>query len=183
MKNRILVFLLLAILTLSLLCSCKKEHTHDFSGDFSTDDTYHWHQCECGEKDGYEQHSWNSGVVTVKPTVESEGERTYTCSVCRGKKTEVIEKLGQNHTHVYDIIGSDENNHWNECVCGEKSEQTAHTWDEGKITLYPTVEEEGIRTFTCTVCEYERNESIEKIDPDHTHAFNTPAQDARVLPT
>lgn len=38
-------------------------------------------------------HSWDSGIVTIGATYESEGERTYTCTVCGATKTEVIPKL------------------------------------------------------------------------------------------
>lgn len=38
-------------------------------------------------------HVWDKGVVTVKPTTEAQGERTYTCKVCGATRTEVIPKL------------------------------------------------------------------------------------------
>ena len=177
MKNRILALLLLALLAVSLLVSCNTKHTHSFSSAYSSDDIYHWHQCECGEKSGYEQHVWNSGVVTLKPTATTDGERTFTCSICRAQKVEVIEKLGADHTHAYTIIGSDASNHWNECSCGEKQDITAHIWNNGEITTYPTVDAEGVKTFTCTVCEYEKTEKVDKLDPDHSHAYDTKKND------
>ncbi len=36
---------------------------------------------------------WDEGVVTKAPTTETEGIKTYTCTVCGETKTEVIEKL------------------------------------------------------------------------------------------
>ncbi len=38
-------------------------------------------------------HSWNNGIVTTAPTLESEGVRTFTCDVCGEEKTESIPKL------------------------------------------------------------------------------------------
>jgi hypothetical protein len=38
-------------------------------------------------------HRWDDGVVTKEATTEAEGEKTYTCTVCGEKKTEVIPKL------------------------------------------------------------------------------------------
>ncbi len=38
-------------------------------------------------------HNFGSGVVTVQPTYTSNGEKTYTCSVCMETKTEVIPML------------------------------------------------------------------------------------------
>ena len=39
------------------------------------------------------EHTWDDGVVTTEPTVDSEGVKTYTCSVCGETKTEAIAKL------------------------------------------------------------------------------------------
>ncbi len=38
-------------------------------------------------------HKWNGGVITTQPTVEETGIKTYTCTVCGEKKTEVVPKL------------------------------------------------------------------------------------------
>ena len=38
-------------------------------------------------------HNWNNGVVTLEPTTEAEGVRTYTCSLCGNTRTETIAKL------------------------------------------------------------------------------------------
>ncbi len=40
------------------------------------------------------EHSYDDGVVTIEPTEQSEGEKTYTCTSCGAIKTEVIAKLG-----------------------------------------------------------------------------------------
>ena len=151
MKYRVLIILL--ILVVSLLCSCDPSHTHTFASEYSVDETYHWHQCECGEKEGYAEHSWNKGVVTTHPTTESEGVKTYTCTVCRYKKSEPIEKLTESHKHSYDVIYHDEYIHGYECVCGDKGKTYEHTWDEGVITTPATDVEMGIMTFTCTNCD------------------------------
>lgn len=39
----------------------------------------------------------------------------------------------------------------------------AHTWDEGVVTLEPKVDEDGERTFTCTVCGETKREVIQGI--------------------
>ena len=171
MKIRFLVLLL--VLVVSLLCSCQPKHTHSFSDTYSGDDVYHWFECDCGEKDGYEQHAWNNGSVTKQPTVEEEGERTFTCTVCRATKVAKIDKLSPDHTHEYSIVNYDDTHHWNECECGEKGAKALHSFDEGKITTHPTTESEGERTFECTGCEYKKTEKVNKLDPDHTHSFNT----------
>ncbi len=167
MKYRILILLL--VILVSVFCSCdkifnKNDHTHDFSDTFSHDDTHHWYECGgCEEKDGYEQHSWNKGVVTLQPTIESEGERIFTCSVCRAQKTQKIDKLTEDHLHTYDILNSDDNHHWYECVCGEKDSSAEHKWDDGVITTNPTEDSDGVKTYTCTVCARKYTEAVSKV--------------------
>ena len=55
-------------------------------------------------------------------------------------------------------------------ICGLCSyEETAeHRWNEGEGTKAPSCKEEGIRTFTCTVCGGTKTESIEKT-ADHLY--------------
>ena len=89
MKIKILVALLMA--TVMILCSCvglepQPEHTHSFEDTYSNDATHHWYACECGEKDGLEEHAWNDGVITIIPTADSDGIKTFTCMEC-GKKS------------------------------------------------------------------------------------------------
>lgn len=91
MKFRILLVLL--VLVLALLCSCSwgtpdtPEHTHTFDDTYTNNDTHHWYKCECGEKDGLAEHAWNNGVVTIIPTVDSDGVKTFTCMECGRKKS------------------------------------------------------------------------------------------------
>ena len=60
-------------------------------------------------------------------------------------------------------------------VCGETVKKgsvikaTGHKWDAGKVTMEPTEAEEGITTFTCTVCGETRTEPIPKLT--HTHNY------------
>lgn len=39
------------------------------------------------------EHAWDNGVVTKEPTTSNEGEKTYTCTVCKTTKSDVIPKL------------------------------------------------------------------------------------------
>ena len=62
------------------------EHTlvtdHDADG--------HWQKCTvCLQKFNESAHEWDGGVVTTKPTLTSEGEKTYTC-VCGETKVEKL---------------------------------------------------------------------------------------------
>ncbi len=62
-------------------------------------------------------------------------------------------------------------------VCGHDSnhvETADHSWDEGKITKEATEDETGLKTWTCTVCNATKTETIDKLS--HTHVMqHTPA--------
>lgn len=38
-------------------------------------------------------HNWGVGVITTEPTTDAEGVKTYTCSICGAKETEVVPKV------------------------------------------------------------------------------------------
>ena len=67
-------------------------HSHKFQSAWSKDEANHWHECACGEKEGLAAHDWDEGSVTLAPTEEKEGEKTFTCQSCGETKTEAIEK-------------------------------------------------------------------------------------------
>lgn len=48
---------------------------------------------------------------------------------------------------------SDEDNHWQACVCGDIANRDAHTEDGGTVTTAPTETETGVRTYRCVICE------------------------------
>ena len=61
---------------------------------------YTTHTCACGDsyKDTYVNalgHKWDSGKVTKKATPTATGIKTYTCKVCKAKKTEKIAKCAK----------------------------------------------------------------------------------------
>ena len=47
-----------------------------------------------------------------------------------------------------------------------------HVWDEGKVTKEPTCAEEGVMTYTCTVCQETKTEPIAKTE-DHQFTWKT----------
>ncbi len=159
MKYRVLILVL--ILVLSILCSCIPTHTHDFSSEYSQNETHHWYECECGAKHLEAEHLWGDAVVTVRPTVDKEGSKTYTCTVCNYVKVETIEKLPEDHDHTYDTNAHDEFTHWIECICGAKQNEAEHTWDEGVVTTPATEIETGVMTFTCSDCSCKVTQMIE----------------------
>ena len=154
-----------------------KLHEHTFSTEWKSDNTDHWHECECGEKKDTAKHTEDAGVVTTEPTTESTGVRTYSCTVCKMVlRTETIGKL---HEHTFSTKWkSDNTDHWHECECGEKKDTAKHTEDAGVVTTEPTTESTGVRTYSCTVCKMVlRTETMPKLEHQHTMTL-TPAKDA-----
>ena len=120
-----------------------------------------------------ENHSWNKGVITKKPTCAKEGVKTYTCSICSKTKTENIAKTTKHlHTEIRNkkaaTCGETGYTGDTYCTdCGTKissgktiAKLTTHTWDEGKVTTEPTCTAKGVRTFTCSICAKTKTASI-----------------------
>ena len=39
-----------------------------------------------------------------------------------------------------------------------------HTWDNGVVTTEPTAEKDGVKTYTCTVCNETKTETIPRLN-------------------
>ena len=101
---------LMLVLSLSVLAACNKNGEHNFSEEWSNNETHHWHACTdkgCKETKDKTEHSWDGGNVTVEPTAEQKGTMVYTCTVCRREKTESINELvvGTEYTITFDSKG------------------------------------------------------------------------------
>lgn len=134
-------------------------NNHTYGKWVKVNDSTHKHTCSVCGKEETANHNWNSGTVTTHPTEDNTGIRTYTCAVCGATKEEIIPKL--DHQHEYgNKWYSDASNHWVECSCGDKNKIAAHTWDSGVVTKAATCLEDGIMTYTCTVCGYTKTETV-----------------------
>ena len=120
-----------------------------------------------------ENHNWNKGVITKKPTCAETGVKTYTCSICSKTKTENIAKTTKHlHTEIRNkkdaTCGEDGytgNTYCTDCKktisYGQTITKTGnHTWDDGKVTKEPTCTANGVTTFTCIVCKKTKTRSI-----------------------
>lgn len=73
-----------------------------------------------------------TSAVTKAPTCTEKGERTYTCSVCKGTYTEEIDMIPHSFSKEW---SSDSENHWHACTadknCTEKADLAAHADNDG----------------------------------------------------
>ena len=110
MKRKSLIAIMTIVLTVVLFAACNKGGQHNFSEEWSNNETHHWHACAdkgCKETKDKTEHSWDGGKVTVEPTTEKEGVMVYVCTVCRREKTEKIDKLvaEKEYTITFDSKG------------------------------------------------------------------------------
>ena len=160
MKKRFLTFILSIAAVVSCafgFSACEQPHEHEY-----TEET------------------------TTEATCEEKGVKTYTCA-CADTYTEEIPALGHDEeTHEAKAPTCTEIG-WEEYVtckregCGYTTYEEipatgVHTWDDGKITTEPTCTQDGVKTFTCTVCETATyTEAIPALSHDEkTHEAKAP---------
>ena len=122
------------------------EHT-DADGQWESDGTYHWHTCSCTEQFDKVACSGGTATCTAKAV----------CTVCNN---EYGNTAAHSHGSEWE---TDANEHWNECVCGDKANKSAHTDsnNDGK----------------CDTCEYQMSTTPNTPDnPNNTpdNPNNTP---------
>ena len=110
MKRKSFSVMMMLVLTIALLTACDKGGNHNFSEEWSSNETHHWHACAdkgCKETKDKAEHSWSGGNVTVEPTTEQKGTMVYTCTVCHREKTEAIDELAveKEYTITFDSNG------------------------------------------------------------------------------
>jgi len=152
-------------------CDSKEISIHEWSNWTSTGKEEHKKTCEICSGSRISSHNWDNGIETVPATVLQDGVRTYTCPDCSATKTEVIPKIVCDHSWGK-WIADDDITHTHTCInengCTAYQKQ-AHEWNEGVVTTEATETSEGVKTFTCLVCSYEKTETIPILQ--HTHQF------------
>ena len=106
--------------------------------------------------------------VVEDPTCTELGKTWEVCSVCKDKRlVDVTNALGHNFEEEWTIdvpaTCEGEGSKSHHCTrCDEKADvtvipATGHDWDEGKVTTKPTMNNPGVKTYTC------------QNDPSHTY--------------
>ena len=135
---------------------------HTYATEWTADYNCHWYECSCGyvKPDSSKPHY--GGTATC--------ENKAICDACGTS-------YGNLADHTYRTEWkSDGNNHWHECSCGAKSDETAHsggtaTCEEKAVcsacgTAYGELIPHAYRDGKCTVCK--------AIDPNYVPETDSP---------
>lgn len=147
----ILSVVFVLVLGATMLVACNKDkgeetpETHTYSQTWSYDSSEHWHQCTL---DGHTD-------VADKAEHTYDNDADTTCNVCGYERPA--------HDHAATDWSSDATYHWHDCTvsgCGEQFDKAEHVWDEGTVTTPATFTSDGEKTYTCTVCEKTKTETV-----------------------
>lgn len=140
--------------------------------------------CHCGKEikqsvpaTGF--HKWTKGEITKTASDTENGVLSLGCETCDSVKLRDVPAIGHNWDNGVTVPPACEQEGYVLHKCTDagceltyKSDYTdalVHIWDEGKITVFPTVETEGVYTYTCSVCNGTKNSRIRK----HKYSDNT----------
>lgn len=122
-----------------------RKNGHSFATEWLNDATDHWHKCaNCNEVSDKAAHVYDNDVDA-------------TCNTCG------YERAAHTAHTAGTVWENDETNHWHVCTasgCEEKLDTAAHTWNAGEITTPATFTSDGVKTYTCTVCEKAKTETV-----------------------
>ncbi len=118
-------------------------------------------------------HDWSGEKVLQEPTCTTDGQAYRICNRCGLEDYRTIPALG----HDWQPAGNDsatctegglQSYYCRRCqaVKEENTPALGHLWDGGTVTKQPTVDEEGVLTYTCQRDpSHTKTESIPKLNP------------------
>lgn len=163
------------------------------SEDYDAEGHWQWTDCELCEKqltakirvphifaeDGDDpEDAWMSDdeededAKYLGPTCTKDGIEYRECIYpgCEYVETRVAKALGHSYERAEedpdDIVYEYTSDTYHQPVCDDcetLGPKEKHTWDAGVVTENPTYTTEGVRTYTCTVCDGEKEEAIPRL--------------------
>ena len=105
-----------------------------------TEDGYTMHKCNEDDSFSYKDNivhftGHRAAKRVIEPTCKEEGRTEIYCKVCGDVSS------------TFDF-----------------TPKKGHTWDNGVVTTEPTAEKEGVKTYTCTVCNETKTETIPRLN-------------------
>lgn len=153
------------------------QHEHVWSDKWTTDGSKHWHTCTvagCTAKNDEAAHSStgnNAATCTTAAKCDvcevSYGTalgHKWTAATCTAPKTCSVCKATEGNAlgHDWKAATCTEPKTCNRCKATE-GKALGHQWGDGVVTLLPTIEKDGVKTFTCSVCKATKTEAIPKL--------------------
>ena len=111
-------------------------------------------------------HNWDTAYES------NETHHWHNCTNANCPINENNQKGGYDvHTPGADWESDNDENHYHICsVCSGKADVTPHSYDSGAITTPATETTDGVKTYTCSVCNHTKTETIPKFG--HTHSIS-----------
>lgn len=135
------------------ICGYQTGNAHTFDGTWHSDEDGHWFVCSvCGEVAESKAHT-----APADATAE-EAQYCTDCGYMIAPATAHIHAFGE-------AWMKNDLSHWQECACGEKSGNAAHTWDAG------TEGEGGSITYACSVCDAQYTEEAAEAPEEEKSGF------------
>ena len=138
-----------------------KMTSHEWSEWAKKDDKSHIRECKCGETE-IKGHTFDVGIVTKEPTHFETGVKKFTCTDCGFVLEDTLDKIIEHSFGEWKPSEEAQGKHYRECACGA-SETGDCAWDAGVVTTEPTYEATGVKTYTCTICDGTKTETLDML--------------------
>ncbi len=125
-------------------------------------DDQHKQCCESCKDSYMEGHTFGEVTHKTLPDCDTDGEDTYTCSVCEYVKSVVVPATGEHSYGEWEKL--DGESHKKTCTTCDSDPDVVtekHIWNEGTETDAPGCDTKGEKAFECTVCHETKTEDIE----------------------
>lgn len=152
-----------------------ESHVHNYTIT-NFDINHHWKECICGNKDEFSPHTNDTREkIVLEATCSADGLKYVIgfCKVCGAETSRQSDFIPKTNVHTPGSeYGMDADSHWKICTgCDKRLDLSTHISDGGKVTTPATESAEGVKTYSCTVCEYViKTEAIPKSDHIHKPA-------------
>ena len=127
--------------------------------------------------------TWDAGKITQEATCAKTGIKTYACTVCKTTKTEEVPATGTHkNTELRNVKeatctaeGYTGDTYCKDCgelvSKGKSIAALGHSY-KATVTKQPTVDAEGVKTYTCSRCKASYTEKIAKLTVTYTVKFD-----------
>jgi len=129
----------------------------------------------CNQPGPVVEHTWNDGVITTPATCQTEGVKTFTCTVCSATKTEVIPVDSTAHNFGGEFVEAG-TGHAHMCQNeGCKAHDTVQMHQLTTTTPPVACGDAGSVVTKCEVCSYTSTKVLEALKHDWSIVETTPA--------